>query len=122
MTPTSERKGTKKECKMCRTGELEDEGHLFLRCPTVQTAKNTLTRLLSGSTGVPVDVDKAITVNQFPAAKRKETDVLVNVIAAAYRQLVWMTRTKTWRGEQKKTAERLDEEFRNIIDHKIQKI
>ncbi|KAI8791241.1 hypothetical protein BgiBS90_009165 [Biomphalaria glabrata] len=43
---------------MCRTGELEDEGHLFLRCPTVQTAKNTLTRLLSGSTGVPVDVDQ----------------------------------------------------------------
>ncbi|KAK6975288.1 hypothetical protein BgiMline_021638 [Biomphalaria glabrata] len=117
MTPTSERKGTKKACKMCRTGELEDEGHLFLRCPIVQTAKNTLRRLLSGSTGVPVDVDKAITVNQFPAAKRKE-----NVIAAAYRQLVWMTRTKTWRGEQKKTAERLDEELRNIIDHKIQKI
>ncbi|KAI8730439.1 hypothetical protein BgiBS90_037640 [Biomphalaria glabrata] len=24
MTPTSERKGTKKACKMCRTGELED--------------------------------------------------------------------------------------------------
>ncbi|KAK0041390.1 hypothetical protein Bpfe_029191 [Biomphalaria pfeifferi] len=68
MTPTSERKGTKKACKMCSTGELEDEGHLFLRCPVVQ-AKNTLGRLLSGSTGVPVDVDRAITTNQMPGGR-----------------------------------------------------
>nr|KAI8727011.1 hypothetical protein BgiMline_033983 [Biomphalaria glabrata]KAI8727635.1 hypothetical protein BgiMline_033385 [Biomphalaria glabrata] len=65
---------------MCRTGKLEDEGHLFLRCPVVQAAKNNLGRLLSGSTGVPVDVDRAITTNQIPAARRREADILGNII------------------------------------------
>ncbi|KAK7012180.1 hypothetical protein BgiMline_003899 [Biomphalaria glabrata] len=122
MTPTSGRKGTKQPCKMCRTGKLEDEGNLFLRCPVVQAAKNTLGRLLSGSTGVPVDVDRAITTNQIPAASRREADILGNIIAATYRQLVWMTRANVWMKGKEKTAERLEEELRNMVDNHIQKI
>ncbi|KAK0041388.1 hypothetical protein Bpfe_029189 [Biomphalaria pfeifferi] len=107
---------------MCRTEELEDERHLFLRCPVVQAAKNTLERLLSGNVGVPVDVDKAITTNQMPAAKRKEADILGNIIVATYRQLVWMSRTKVWRKGEEKSAERMEVELRNMVDHHIQKI
>ncbi|KAK0040675.1 hypothetical protein Bpfe_029878 [Biomphalaria pfeifferi] len=103
MTPTSERKGTKKACKMCRTGELEDEGHLFLRCPVVQAA-NTLGKLLSANTKVPVDTDKAITTNQIPTTRKKEANILYNIITATYRQLVWMTGLKVWTKGGEKTA------------------
>nr|KAI8726268.1 hypothetical protein BgiMline_034591 [Biomphalaria glabrata] len=45
--------------------------------------------------------------NQIPAARRREADILGNIIAATYRQLVWMTRTKVWMKGKEKTAERL---------------
>ncbi|KAI8730820.1 hypothetical protein BgiBS90_037589 [Biomphalaria glabrata] len=65
---------------------------------------------------------QAITTNQIPAARRREADILGNIIAATYRQLVWMTRTKVWMKGKEKTAERLEEELRNVVDHHIQKI
>ncbi|KAK0041393.1 hypothetical protein Bpfe_029194 [Biomphalaria pfeifferi] len=93
MTPTSERKGTKKACKMCSTGELEDEGHLFLRCPVVQAKKHTGKATVRKHWGAG---GRGQGHHDKPDARRREADTLSNIIAATYRNLVWMTRTKSY--------------------------
>ncbi|KAI8791272.1 hypothetical protein BgiBS90_006736 [Biomphalaria glabrata] len=70
---------------MCRTGELEDEDHLILKCPVVQAAKSILDKLLNGNAKVPVKSDIAITTNHIPTTRNREADNLNTLITAVYR-------------------------------------
>ncbi|KAK6983364.1 hypothetical protein BgiMline_018798 [Biomphalaria glabrata] len=81
-----------------------------------------MSKILHFNSKAPVDIDKAVTMNQFPITKDKQT-IDYNVIATAlYRLLVWQTRLKVWSKGKDVTPEKLEEEFRNRMDYQIEKI
>ncbi|KAK6961847.1 hypothetical protein BgiMline_034588 [Biomphalaria glabrata] len=114
MTPTSERKGTKKACKMCRTGELED-------APSSKQQKTPWEGYCPGALGCrwtwPGHHDKPDSGSQEEGGGHPRQHNCRNIQTTGL-----MTRTKVWMKGKEKTAERLEEELRNMVDHHIQKI